>query len=492
MKTNHHAFRCALPAGLTAVALLVSPALCDVEDKLPENLRSTAWVEIEKTAANDKERDQLFVSFYARRTEALRAMFQQADSPEEREELRWPLVRSASWGDSAEGMLVANGLTDPEHHGIAWPGECRNVALRRLHVIGRILNEDGNERNFTAWRVGNHHVEVVADDDHLLFDSRGSNLASYSTAPEVASHDDRPPCFLADGTVMINEPVPGKDGVSRFRCIKDGRFVAESLFVRWDGWREYCAAYAPDGLSLTLWSPGYRGAANGLIKIDGKSHQVTVLPADRIIEMWPADRGDSVDLSENNDFLPISGHPGLSLVKWSTRHGQMVLHPSFSICEASPEDRKELELVGAETKPFASVMWGGKFGIFGTKPLVWISARVPADGPYPYKLDFTSFPAPDSAHTGLWLFKIIPAQRQLQLMSWLAGEVIEPSGDPGEEVWLIDHNQRIGVLAADFHWIDCLRFTDADRSPVRPFALFPSLKSGLFGIGEEMIFASWE
>jgi hypothetical protein len=492
MKTNRLTYHCALLTGATFAGLLASPAICDVEDKLPENLRSNAWEEIEKTAINDKERDRLFVSFYARRTEALRGMFERATSPEEREELRWPLIQSADWGGSAAGMLVVNGLADPEHQGLAWPSECRNVALRQLQVIGPILDKRRKERHFTAWRVGHRHVEVVADNDHLLFDPQGNVVASHSSPPEVASHDDRPPCFLADGTVMTNEPVPGEDGVSRFRCIRDGRVLGESPFVRWDGWRDYHAAYAPDGLSLTLWSPGYRGAANGLLKIDGQSHQVTALPPDRIIELWPAGRGDSVRLSENNNFQPISGYPGFSLVKWSTRHGQMVTHPSFSICEASPEDRKELGLVGAVTKSFASVMWGGKFGTFGTKPLVWISARVPADGPYPYKLDFVPFPAPDSAHTGLWLFKINPPQRHLQLVSWVAGEVVEPSGDPGEDVWLIDHRQRIGVLAADFHWIDCLRFTDADRGAVRPFALFPSLKTGLFGVGVEMVFASWD
>jgi hypothetical protein len=483
--------RCALLAVLAATACL-APARSDVEDRLPENLRSKAWEEIDKSATDDKQRNRLFKGFYSRRTEKLREMFERAASPAEHEELRWALIQSADWGDSAEGMLVANGLADPEHQGITWPSESRNVALRRLRVIGPILDEDGHERHFTAWRVGHHHIEVVANDDHLLFDSKGEVLASHSTPSEVASHEDRPPCFLADGTVMTNDPVPGKNGGSRFRCIKDGGLRGEAPFFSWDGWRDYHAAYATDGLSLTLWSPGYRGAANGLLHIDGESQKVTVLPTDRIIELWPAGRGDSVRLSENNTFLPIPGHPGLSLVKWSTRHGQMVTHPIFSIYEVGPEDQEELGLVGADTKTFASVMWGEEFGTVGAKPLVWISARVPADGPYPYNHDFTWFPAPKSAHTGVWLFRIGLPQRQLQLMSWVAGHVVEPSGDPGEDVWLIDADQRIGVIGADFQWRDCLRFSDANQPLVRPYALFPSLKTGLFGIGEEMVFAGLE
>jgi hypothetical protein len=365
--------------------------------------------------------------------------------------------------------------------------------LRRLRVIGPILNEEGQERHFTAWRVGHLHVEVSADDDHLLFDSGGEVLASHSSPPPGAlSHDDRPPCFLADGTVMANDPLAGEDGVSRFRCVKDGRLRGEARFIRWEGWRHYHAAYAADGLSVTLWSPGYRGATDGLLHIDGENQKITVLPADRIIGLWPAGRGDSVRLSENNDFLPIPGHPGLSLVKWSTRHGQMVTHPSFSIWEATPKVREELGLVGAETKSFASVMWGQEFGTFGARPLVWISARVPAAGAYPYGPDSTGFPAPRSAHSGVWLFRADPPKRQLQLVSWVAGRVVETSGDPGEEVWLIDHGQRVAVLDADFRWADCLRFTAADGGAVRPFAVFPSLKAGLFGIGGKMVFARWE
>jgi hypothetical protein len=226
-------------------------------------------------------------------------------------------------------MLVVNGLPDPEHRGIAWPAECRKVVLRRLHGIGPLRNEENQERRFAAWRIGHQRVEVVADDDHLLFGPQGKIVARHSTAAAVEWYDDdRPPCFLADGTVMTNEPVPGEDGVARFRCVKNGRTIAECRFSQWQGWRRYHAAYTADGMSLSLWSPAYRGAASGLLEIDGKTPKITAPPASRIMELWPVGRGDAVDLTENNDFLPLPGSRRLSLVKWSTRHGPMVNHPS--------------------------------------------------------------------------------------------------------------------------------------------------------------------
>ena len=105
---------------------------------------------------------------------------------------------------------------------------------------------------------------------------------------------------------------------------------------------------------------------------------------------------------------------------------------------------------------------------------------------------FIWFPAPRSAHFGMWLFRMAPDQQDPELQSWVAGRVVEPPGDPGEEVWLIDADQRIGVLGADRHWLDCMRFIDPDGRPVRPYALFPSLRTGLFGIGEEMVLAGWD
>ena len=167
----------------------------------------------------------------------------------------------------------------------------------------------------------------------------------------------------------------------------------------------------------------------------------------------------------------------------------MVNHPSFSICEAA---RENLDLVGCDSKDFASVLWGEKFGTFGTKPLLWVHAQVPADGPVRYSDMFIWFPAPRSAHFGMWLFRMAPDQQDPELQSWVAGRVVEPPGDPGEEVWLIDADQRIGVLGADRHWLDCMRFIDPDGRPVRPYALFPSLRTGLFGIGEEMVLAGWD
>jgi hypothetical protein len=242
-------------------------------------------------------------------------------------------------------------------------------------------------------------------------------------------------------------------------------------------------------MSLTLWSPGYRGAASGLLAIDGKVPEITAPPADWIMELWPVGRTDAVDLTENNDFLPLPGSRRRSLVKWSTRHGPMVNHPSFSICEAS---RENLELVGCDCKDFASVLWGQEFGTFGNKPLFWVHAQVPADGAVRYPDKFIRFPAPGSAHFGIWLFNMPPGAQDPELVSWVAGRVVEAPGDPGEEVWLIDADQRVGVLGADRRWRDCMRFTDSDGHPVLPYSLFPSLKTGLFAIGGEMVLAGWE
>jgi hypothetical protein len=54
--------------------------------------------------------------------------------------------------------------------------------------------------------------------------------------------------------------------------------------------------------------------------------------------------------------------------------------------------------------------------------------------------------------------------------------------------------QRRGVAEGrtDRRWSDSMRFTDFEGHPVLPYALFPSLKTGLFAIGGEMVLAGWE
>jgi hypothetical protein len=90
-----------LLASAAAAAWLGTPALADVEAKLPPDLRNDAWPKIEKTAADDKEHQRLFVQFYANRTAALRKLYETAATPEERNELRGPLIESAGYAESA-------------------------------------------------------------------------------------------------------------------------------------------------------------------------------------------------------------------------------------------------------------------------------------------------------------------------------------------------------------------------------------------------------
>ena len=164
-----------LLASATAAAWLVTPARSDVEAKLPADLRSDAWGRLQKTAGDDPERIRMLDEFDANRTAALRKLYERATTPEERNELRGPLIKSASFAEEAGAMLLVNGLADPEHRGLAWPGECRKVALRRLHGIGPLRNEENQERRFAAWRIGHQRVEVVADDDHMLYEQRLSS-----------------------------------------------------------------------------------------------------------------------------------------------------------------------------------------------------------------------------------------------------------------------------------------------------------------------------
>ena len=502
------AFACiiAMPATLRAEDKTPHEAMeAQVEVLLPAEIRSEAWdwEKIWKEVSSPEIQNRLFWEFHTKRTAALRRLLDQDASEALREAVRLALKRSAAFAESAVGMLSANGMENPEERGITWPEQSREISLLQLRVIGPILNGD-TERRFAAWRVGHQRVEVAADDEHVLLDRQDGVIARHRISPAVVSHDAGPPCFLADGTVMSNDAVPGTDKAANFRCVKDGRTIAECPSVPWVGWRDYFAAYTPDGMSVTFWSPGHRGAASALLEIDGRRPQVAMLQIGQILDRWPANRSDSVRLTENNEFLPLPGHPGLALVRWSTRHGEMVVYPVMSIVETTGwvkstpsqyiEDRPEfqLALLGADG-PGINVLWGRHFGLFGEGPIAWIGARVPADGPYPYAhgARHTRFPRPDSAHHGVWILRVGTERKNLDVIAWTAGNVIEAPGDPSEELWLIAPSNRIGVLGSDLRFRATLRFVSPNGGEVRPFALFPSLKCGLFGAGAEMVFAGW-